>query len=102
MALILGVAKQSGAQTIDTDKAALLAFKASVIDAGRLLSSWTEDTDPCVDDWAGIKCNCFPFFEDTTSAERPQVKLFYFACFPRQLTFTNFATYPKCRYAPLR
>jgi Leucine rich repeat N-terminal domain len=67
-------APTAAAQTIDNDKAALLTFKASVSDPGGLLSSWTEDTDPCVDDWAGIKCNCFPFFEDNTLAERPEVR----------------------------
>lgn len=73
LCILLQCISFSAAQSLAGDKAALLTIKAAVADEGGLLSSWTEDTDPCVDDWAGIKCNCFPFFEDTTQAVRSEV-----------------------------
>ena len=79
--------------TYKPDKDALLAFKASVTDPGYLLGSWSEYTvcwfacvpcvetdgstlailhecclifyvqDPCIDQWPGVSCTCYPFFE---------------------------------------
>ena len=62
------------ASTYKPDKDALLAFKAGVVDTGGLMSSWSEYTDPCIDQWPGVSCTCYPFFE--TGAQRRQT------CYP--------------------
>lgn len=62
------------ASTYKPDKDALLAFKAGVVDTGGLMSSWSEYTDPCIDQWPGVSCTCYPFFE--TGARQRQ------ACYP--------------------
>ena len=62
------------ASTYKPDKDALLALKAGVVDTGGLMSSWSEYTDPCIDQWPGVSCTCYPFFE--TGAQRRQT------CYP--------------------
>ena len=44
--------------TFEKDKLALLAFKAGIFDPKGVLSSWTLETDPCIDGWFGISCSC--------------------------------------------
>jgi hypothetical protein len=75
--LLLALAAAAGrlpgaaAQTLESDKAALLAFKASLADdGGDLLAGWSEYSDPCVDSWRGVACTCFAFYEGGESAER--------------------------------
>jgi len=58
------------ANTLPSDKAALLAFKAAVTDDGYVLAGWTSDTDPCIDKWTGVSCTCYPFFEDYGAPNR--------------------------------
>lgn len=50
------------AQTVAGDKAALLAFKASVtLSDPQYLSSWISTSDPCINRWQGVSCSCYPF-----------------------------------------
>ncbi|KAH7623655.1 putative Adenylate cyclase [Nannochloris sp. 'desiccata'] len=53
------------------DKAALLAFKASVIDNGLMLAGWDEYTDPCIDQWRGVLCTCLTEYEDEAGNRIP-------------------------------
>lgn len=68
--LLLGTLSSAAGQTMPSDKEALLGFKASVIDNGLVLASWTNDTDPCIDQWTGISCTCYPFFEESGAPKR--------------------------------
>ena len=58
----LGVLGQVGySQTLtthETDKAYLLAFKASITSDGGLLGDWINATDPCQNSWLGVSCRC--------------------------------------------
>jgi hypothetical protein len=69
------------AATAAGDKDALLAARSALDPSDRVLSSWSAATDPCLDDWVGVKCNCFPFFEGdaptAAAGDRPT------ACTPR-------------------
>ena len=57
------------ASTYKPDKDALLAFKNSIQDYGYILSGWSEYTDPCIDQWPGVSCTCYPFFEPGGSGQ---------------------------------
>lgn len=46
------------AATVDSDKAALLEFKANLRQTGGLLDTWTAASDPCGSGWAGVSCDC--------------------------------------------
>jgi hypothetical protein len=74
VALLLLVSVHVIATTYKPDKDSLLQFKAGVVDPGGLLDSWSEWTDPCIDQWPGVSCTCYPFFE--TGAQRRQT------CYP--------------------
>lgn len=56
--------------TKPSDKEALLAIKKSIQDQAGILSGWDEYTDPCIDQWTGVSCTCYPFFEDVDVQER--------------------------------
>ena len=62
-------------ETYQGDIDALLAFKKAVRDDGYILSGWSEYSDPCDDQWRGISCTCYSFFEVSGSADRPQTCL---------------------------
>ncbi|GMH38432.1 hypothetical protein BSKO_06316 [Bryopsis sp. KO-2023] len=40
------------------DISALLRFKAAIVDHEGYLQKWRNDTDPCVDAWPGVWCDC--------------------------------------------
>ena len=50
-------------QAADDERAALLAFKASGVDPGGLLSTWLDGTDPC--GWDGVTCHADGDFAGT-------------------------------------
>ena len=68
--LLLAALRRAAAQTLESDKAALLEFKSQVEDFGFVLAGWTNDTDPCIDQWTGVSCTCFPFYEEYGAPER--------------------------------
>lgn len=56
-----GVVSQKGenkekVETLPSDKQALLDFKKRFKDPTGILKSWEKETDPCLDQWAGIEC----------------------------------------------
>ena len=56
------------ASTYKPDKDALLAFKAGVVDTGGLMSSWSEYTDPCIDQWPGVSLHVLSVLRDGGAA----------------------------------
>jgi class 3 adenylate cyclase len=69
--VLLLLLPSASAQTDPKDKAALLAFKASVIDNGMMLAGWDEYTDPCIDQWRGVLCTCLTEYEDDAGNRIP-------------------------------
>lgn len=45
-------------------------MKNDVDDYAGILSGWDEYTDPCIDQWRGVSCTCYPFFEDASVQNR--------------------------------
>jgi hypothetical protein len=73
-AFLAGVVPGVATGAVASEVSALLDIKAALDPQGNLLSSWMPGTDPCADDWIGVKCNCFPFFENagkSNSGTRP-------------------------------
>ncbi|CAD7695706.1 unnamed protein product, partial [Ostreobium quekettii] len=46
------------ARTPDQQVKALLEFKAALTDDEGVLQNWREGSDPCLDGWDGVECNC--------------------------------------------
>lgn len=68
--VVLSLIGWAEATTYKPDKDALLAFKDSVEKNGYLINGWSQYTDPCIDNWPGVSCTCYPFFESSVTGEQ--------------------------------
>lgn len=57
--LLLALLGKGCAVTEPSDIQGLLAIKNAIDNHdNEFLTDWTENTDPCADEWRGVRCNC--------------------------------------------